>query len=152
MKAKAVLLLVLSLLYSVANAATITVSSAPGGAFPASGWTGGANLTSGISNPVTRVAGNGANQRYAVGFLKEYDEPGFDVIDTSLKLWPWPYESYMHSLMAETIAKVPQDLPTGTSQSSNPFAGTSIGGQPQTFTRRVWESMGNQIPDLSTVY
>lgn len=74
------------------------------------------------------------------------------MIDTSLKLWPWPYESYMHSLMAETITKAPQDLPTGTSQSSNPFAGTSIDGQPQTFTRRVWESMGNQIPDLSTVY
>lgn len=130
-----------------------TVSGVPGGAFPSSGaWTGSANLTSGINNPVTRVAGNGAEQRYAVGFLKEYDEAGYDVIDASLKLWPWPYESIASSLFGETITRVPQDQPVGTSQSTNPFAGTSIGGQPQTFTRRVWESMGVQIPDLSTVY
>lgn len=129
-----------------------TVSGAPGGAFPASGWTGTNNLTSGISNPVTRVGAAGANQRYAVGFLKEYDEAGYDVIDTSLKLWPWPYESIAASLFAETITKVAQDVPTGVAQSANPFAGTSLGGQAQTFTRRVWESMGTQIPDLSTVY
>jgi hypothetical protein len=130
-----------------------TIYDVPGAAVPGSGSTNTNNLTSSIVHPVSRVSTNGAEQKYAIGvFLSAYGATGYKTPQTSMRLWPFPYESYIKTVFAETITRVTQDVPTGTSASADPFAGTDSFGVAKTFTRRVWQSVGNQIPDLSTVY
>ena len=130
-----------------------TGTGAPGGFASIAGFTLTSNLTSGVTHPVLRQSTNGAEQKYAVGaFLSERGDANYKTVQTSMKLWPFPYEDTLASVFAETITRVTQDVPTGVSTSPNPFTGTSLGGQTQTFTRRVFESTGNQTPDLSTIY
>lgn len=130
--------------------ANYTVRDIPGAAVPASGSTNTLGLTSSIVYPTQRVGGNGANQTYAVGaFLSEYGSSGYKTVQTSMPLWPFPYETYLHGIWDETISRVTQDVPTGTATSGDPASGISLGGYPMTFTRRVWESAGNATPSFA---
>ena len=82
------------------------------------------NLTSGITYPVLRRGGNGAEQKYAIGaFLSERGDANYKTVQTSMKLWPFPYEDVIASVFSESITRVTQDVPTGVSASASPFAG-----------------------------
>ena len=127
-----------------------TGTGAPGGFAGIAGFTLTSNLTSGITYPVLRQGGNGAEQKYAIGaFLSERGDANYKTVQTSMRLWPFPYEDVIASVFSESITRVTQDVPTGVSASANPFAGTSINGDAKTFTRRVWESTGNATPSFA---
>lgn len=127
-----------------------TGTGASGGFTSGSGFTQTNNLTSGITYPVQRSGSNGAEQKYAIGaFLSERGDANYKTVQTSMKLWPFPYEDVIASVFSESITRVTQDVPTGVSASANPFAGTSINGDAKTFTRRVWESTGNATPSFA---
>ena len=128
-----------------------TGTGAPGGFASISGFTTTASLTSGITYPVVRQGGNGAEQKYCVGeFLSGRSSANYKAVQTGMKLWPFPYEDALASIWAETITKATQDVPTGVSASANPLAGTALGGGAKTFTRRVWESAGTATPSFAS--
>jgi hypothetical protein len=128
-----------------------TIYNSPGGGVPGAGSTNTNGLTSSITYPVQRSGSNGAEQKYAVGaFLSAFGASGYKTPQTSMPLWPFPYETNIHSLWAETITKASQDLPTGVTSSTSPVSGTAIGGGSMTFTKRVWESAGNATPSFAS--
>ena len=98
-------------------------------------------LTSGTIYPVRKLAGSGAEQRYAVGkLLSRWGDAGFDAPQINLPLWPFPYESVIASFFAEIVPRPgPAGAFYGPANSINPFVSAS-------FTRRVWESCGNAQP------
>lgn len=128
-----------------------TITGAPGSAFPASGNTNTNALTSGITYPLQRSGSAGAEQKYAVGaFLSGWGASGYKTTQSSMRLWPFPYEANLHAIWDESITRATQDVPTGTSVSGDPAAGLSITGLPMTFTRRLWESAGTACPSFAT--
>lgn len=127
-----------------------TGTDAPGGFSSGSGFTLTDNLTSSVTYPVVRQSGNGAEQKYCIGkFLSFRDDPDYKTVQTSMKLWPFPYEAALASLWDETITRVTQDVPTGVSTSTNPASGTALGGGSNTFTKRVWEENGTATPSFA---
>jgi len=134
------------------DGSNVTVCNAPGGT-----QSGGVSLTnilsSGVIYPVQRVGANGAEQRYAVGaFLSKFGDSGYATPQPNMPLWPFPYESYIKREFSVAIPKPSGFYPAAVTQTSNPFAGTSLSGHPMTFTRRVWEACGNVTPDFNTIY
>ena len=98
-----------------------------------------------------RQGGNGAEQKYAIGaFLSERGDANYKTVQTSMKLWPFPYEDVIASVFGESITRVTQDVPTGVSASADPFSGTALDGNAKTFTRRVWESAGTATPSFAS--
>lgn len=104
-------------------------------------------------NIVQRSAGAGADILYCVGgFLKKYGDTGWDVPDTSMPLWPWPYEDKHATWMDTQIALPASHYPTSPANSRQSFTGTALDGNAMTLTRRIWEAAGTAMPDLTTVY
>lgn len=135
--------------YGTATLTNYTVSGHPGSNIvSASGVTATLGLTSSVTYPVIRQSGNGAEVQYAHGtFMTEWGETGYDTLSSD-PLWPFPYESYIKSLWAETIAKPTNDsaFSPAVPNSVSPLAGNSIDGSAQTLTKYIWESTGTQIP------
>lgn len=136
-----------------------TVSNVPGGATAGSGWTASNGLTTGAVNPCQRVSGNGAEILYSVGkFMSFWGDTGYlDVQDgTSGKnlepLWPYPYQDEIKVAMNTTLSRPANHYPASIASTTNPFSGSSIGGGAMSITHRVWESIGNEIPNLNEVY
>lgn len=142
------------------GSSTWTIDYITGGLIPGSDTSGTVNNLS-TSNHlwgdtptyiVQRSGGNGAEILYCHGdFLTHWGDTGFDTV-TAVPLWPWPYEARIKAWMDTQITLPASHYPTTPSSSRQSFQGTSIGGEEQTLTRRIWECAGTQIPDLSTVY
>lgn len=134
---------------NVVNNCTIGLMTGGGPLTSGSAFSTSANLTSGATYPMVRQSGNGAEQKYPIGgCCRETDETGFDVVDTSLNLWPFPYETQMKAFFARTITKVTQDK--GVSVTIDPFSGNDAFGNPKTFTRRAFQALtGTQEPSFA---
>lgn len=109
-------------------------------------------LSAGVVHPVMRIGGAGAEQLYAVGeFCSHWGDPGYDSV-SSVRLWPFPYESFIAAEFGNPLPKPSGFYPSDVTATKDPFAGVSLGGHANTLTRRIWEAAGTQIPDLTTVY
>lgn len=138
---------------------TFTIDHCTGGLILGSDTSGTTNLaganhrfSDSMTNIVQRVGGNGAEILYCHGgFLTHWGDSGFDTV-TSEPLWPWPYESRIKAWMDTQITKPASHYPASPSSSRQSFQGTSLGGQAQSLTRRIWECAGTQMPDLAAIY
>lgn len=134
------------------EASHVTICDVPGGV-----ESGGISLNNvlaeGAAYPVQRVGGDGAEQLYAVGtLLSRFGQDGYATAQPTMPLWPFPYESYIEREFSIAIAKPAGFYPGGVNETTNPFAGTSLGGHVRSFTRRVWEACGSPTPDFRAVY
>lgn len=127
-----------------------TIGNSPGGTVPGSGSTNTNGLTSGATYPMLRSGSNGAEQKYAVGVPgSKWGTTGYKTPQTSLPLWPFPYESYIKALFQETFTKKPQDVPTSPTTSPDLFTGTALGGGSKTITSLMWEAFNNPMPSFA---
>ncbi len=128
-----------------------SVCKTPGGAV--SGGVSEMKTAINPAHPVQRVAGNGAEQRYAVGkFLSAFGETDFTTPQVNMPLWPFPYETVIAREFASILPKPAAFLPEAVTSTLNPFAGKSLQGSPMTFTRRVWEACGTPTPSFKSIY
>lgn len=137
--------------HGINDGSNVSVCNVPGGTEG-----GGISLTNVLTSPVhpvQRVGADGAEQLHAVGaFLSRFDDANSTTVQTNLPLWPFPYESFIQKEFGTALDKPGGYYPTGATQTDDPFAGTALDGQPNTFTRRVWEACGTATPDFTTIY
>ena len=103
-------------------------------------------FSDGVAFVTRREAGKGAEQRFAVGkFLSGFGETGYDVSQTNLRLWSFPYETELATITAESITRPAGDFPKTSATSSNPYAASTL-------TKRIWEVAGQAMPAMSEIY
>ena len=112
-------------------------------------WSVAHTLTSGILYPMKRVGGVGAQVLYPVGGVGRFwGDTGYDTEDTTLKLWPWPFEDSGAALFARQVTKPTSAL--GASITPNPFTGTSaLSGLAKSITTEAFEMGGQPMPNLA---
>lgn len=147
--------------YGKATNGTITVDHCTAGALPGATYIEDPSTTTqannlfgeGVQFLPMRVGNLGADQRYSVGrFLSRFGDEGFDLPQTDMPLWPFPYEAELAAVAAEPILRPTNHHPASVTQSSNPYEGRSLEGDPRFLTKRIWEAAGNPMPDLEEIY
>ncbi len=74
-----------------------------------------------------------------------YGDAGYDEVTTE-NLWPWPNESVIKSVFAETNAPKSGNTPSSNNTVRGFTVATDKFGKTMTLTRYVWQYLGNEIP------
>jgi hypothetical protein len=120
----------------------------PGGAYY--GGTAATNSRTGgtMTNLLDNTPGAVIIKRYGTDGTF-YGESGYNTL-TSSNLWPFPGEDAIKMVFAEQLSTPSGYTPANNVSARGFAAGTSMDGSPQTFTKYIWEYLGNRIP--ATVY
>lgn len=138
---------------------SINVTNCVGDGLTSSNWipvsrvnTSGNNFTGNLTTPIHNGTSYINKAIYAIGEIgQEYGVTGYNQVTTN-RIFPFPYQSIIKEIYAETKTRGTYDVPTSISTSPNPLSGYALDGvTQQNMSDYLLESLGNQV-NLTEVY